>query len=138
MLTKKMLAAIDELLNSKDGVNLTGLVNDLALNEDERTEISIIVKLLLNNKLTLDTTTRYTHTFGGDFVQYEYLQHSYIRNIVEAKKTRYKYQASTDTFTVKDTYNTSMDIAEWESISTDYDEVLARAKKKYNEKNSKE
>lgn len=133
-----MLVAIDELLNSKDGVNLTGLINDLALNEDERTELSIIVKLLLNNKLKLDTTARYAHTFVGDFIQYEYTQHSYIRNIVEAKKTRYEYQASTDTFTVKDAYNTSMDIAEWESISTDYDEVLARAKKKYNEKHSKE
>lgn len=133
MLMKKMLIAIDELIDDKD-VDIKRLVDDLVIEEHERAEISIMLKLLFSNKLNLDTTTRYAYNFGGDFIQYDYLQHSYIRNIVRIATTRYSYQENTGTFEVKDIYNTSMDIESWENMSTNYDEILAKAKEKHNKK----
>lgn len=137
MLMKKMLVAVDELLDSKNDVDIKKLIDDLVVEEHERAEISIMVKLLFNDKLNLNTTTRYAYNFGGGFVQYDYLQHSYIKNIVRVKTIRYSYEESTDNYEMTDTYNTTMDIEAWDNMSTDYNETLAKAKEVYNRTKNK-
>lgn len=130
-----MLVAIDELLSSKEGVNVTGLVNDLTLKEDERTETSIMIKLLLADKLKFDKDTRYSCSYGGDLIQYEYVQHSYIKNVVCVKETRFEYDEKSDSFLEKNTYDTTLDIDCWERTNKNYGEVHNNAKEIYIRKN---
>lgn len=132
-----MLVAIDELLSNENGINIKGLIDDLVINEEERVETSIMAKLLIANKLTIDKDTRYTYTYGGAFIKYEYIAHSYIKDKVLVKETRYDYDETLDEFVVKNTYNTTMGIEQWENNSTNYDETLAKARELYIDKHSK-
>lgn len=132
-----MLVAIDELLNEKNGINIKGLIDDLVINEEERVETSIMAKLLIANKLKFDTNARYSYTYGGAFIKYEYIAHSYIKDIVKVTEIRYEYNEEADTYAMKHTYESSMSIGSWECSSVNCDETLAKAKELYNEKHSK-
>ena len=137
MITKQMLVAIDELLSDENGINIKGLIDDLVINEEERVETSIMAKLLIANKLTFDKNTRYSYTYGGAFINYEYITHSYIRDIVKVKEIRYEYNEEADTYAMKHTYESSMSIESWEHSYVNYDETLAKARELYNDKHSK-
>ena len=137
MITKQMLVAIDELLSSENGINIKGLIDDLVINEEERVETSIMAKLLIANKLKFDTATRYSYTYGGAFIKYEYIAHSYIKGVVKVQEIRYEYNEEADTYAMKNTYESNMSIESWELNSVNYDETLAKAKEIYNEKHSK-
>lgn len=132
-----MLVAIDELLSSENGINIKGLIDDLITDEEERVETSIMAKLLIANKLKFDTNARYRHTYGGTFIKFEYIAHSYIKDVVKVKEIRYEYNEEADTYTMKHTYESNMSIESWELESVNYDETLAKAKEIYNEKHSK-
>jgi hypothetical protein len=137
MITKQMLVAIDELLNDKNGIDITGLVNDLVINEEERVETSIMVKLLIANKLKFDTNARYSYTYGGAFIKYEYIAHSYIKDVVKVKETLHEYNEEAETYVTKNTYESSMSIESWEHNNTNLDETLAKVKEIYDRKHSK-
>lgn len=137
MITKQMLVAIDELLNDKNGINITGLINDLCIDEEERTEVSIMAKLLIANKLKFDTNARYSYSYGGAFIKYEYIAHSYIKDVVKIREIRYEYDEEANTYAMKNTYESSMSIESWERSSVNHDETLAKAKSIYNEKDAK-
>ena len=132
-----MLVAIDELLSDENGINIKGLIDDLVINEEERVETSIMAKLLIANKLTFDKDTRYSYTYGGAFIKYEYITHSYIKDIVKVKEIRYEYNEEADTYAMKHTYESSMSIESWEHSYVNYDETLAKARELYNDKHSK-
>lgn len=138
MITKQMLVAIDELLGNENGINIKGLVDDLIINEEERVETSIMAKLLIANKLKFDTATRYSYTYGGAFIEYKYIAHSYIKNIVKVTEIRYEYSQEDGDYFVKHTYESNISIESWELDSVNYDETLAKAKEMYNEKHNKE
>lgn len=137
MITKQMLVAIDELLSSNSGINIKSLVDDLVIDEEERIETSIMAKLLLANKLKFDKNTKYDYSYGGSFIKYEYVAHSYIKDIVKVKETWHEYNEEAETYVVKNTYESSMNIETWEHKKTNIDETLAKAKSIYDEKNSK-
>lgn len=132
-----MLVAIDELFNDKNGIDITGLIDDLVINEEERVETSIMAKLLIANKLKFDTNTRYSYTYGGAFIKYEYIAHSYIKDVVKVTEIRYEYNEESDTYAMKHTYESSMSIESWERSCVNYDETLAKAKELYIDKHSK-
>lgn len=137
MITKQMLVAIDELLSSENGINIKGLIDDLIIDEEERVKTSIMAKLLIANKLKFDTNARYRYTYGGAFIEYEYIAHSYIKDVVKVTEIRYEYNEEADTYAIKHTYESNMSIESWELESVNYDETLAKAKEIYNEKHSK-
>lgn len=137
MITKQMLVAINELLNDKNGINITGLINDLCIDEEERTEVSIMAKLLIANKLKFDTNARYSYSYGGAFIKYEYIAHSYIKDVVKIREIRYEYDEEANAYAMKNTYESSMSIESWEHNSVNHDETLAKAKSIYDEKRTK-
>lgn len=131
-----MLVAIDELLNDKNGINIKGLIDDLVIDEEERVETSIMAKLLIANKLTFDKDTRYSYTYDGAFIKYEYIAHSYIKDVVKVKETWHEYNEKAETYVTKNTYESSMSIESWEYSNTNLDETLMKAKEKYDKKHS--
>lgn len=137
MITKQMLVAIDELLNEKSEIDVTSLVNDLTLNDEERVENSILVKLLINNKLNLDKDTRYSYAYNGDIIEYQYVSHSYTKDIVRVKEVRFYYDEESGNYLEKDTYENSMTIERWERSTKEYSEAYNKAIEMYAQKNSK-
>lgn len=131
-----MLVAIDELLSNENGINIKGLIDDLVINEEERVETSIMAKLLIANKLTFDKDTRYSYTYGGAFIKYEYITHSYIKDVVKVKETWHEYNEEAETYVTKNSYESSMNIESWEHSNTNLDESLMKAKEIYDKKHS--
>lgn len=86
MPTQTLNALHKMLFSNKDGVDLTNLINDLTINEEQRDLTAIHVALVHKGvNIDIDKSTRYEHYHGTHITKHEYVGHSLILGIVKAQ-----------------------------------------------------
>ena len=113
------------LFSSKDGVDLTNIINDLTTDANQRDLVAINVALAHKGiTVDLDKNPRYEYTYKG-VLKHEYLSHSLILNTVTMKSTQYNIDSEGKlgkSFVVHESRTIGM--SEWECRTTDIQEVL--------------
>lgn len=76
------------LFSSENGVDLTNIINDLAVEDAQKDLVAIHVALVHKGiQPEIDTATRYEHSWGKKFYKYEYVKHSLILGSVTVRKS---------------------------------------------------
>jgi hypothetical protein len=76
------------LFSNENGVDLTNIINDLAVEEDQKDLVAIHVALVHKGIAPeFDKSTRYEYTWGKKFRKLEYVKHSLILGSVTTLET---------------------------------------------------
>ena len=74
------------LFSNEGGVDLSNLINDLSLSEEERDLTAIHVALVHKGvNIDIDKATRYEHSWRNEITKYEYVGYSLILGIVKVQ-----------------------------------------------------
>lgn len=126
---KPTLNALKNMLFAKGtGLDISNIINDLALNTEQKDIIAINVALAQNGtRVDIDQRTRYEHIGDNEIQVYEYVGFSLINGMVKVfsyicHKDDVRFIGKSDTTTA----NFTIDIAEWDEMETDVNEILNR------------
>lgn len=126
------LNALKNLLFSAKGtIDVSPIVNDLAISEDCRDIMAINIALVMNGMKPEIGKFRYKKE-GRLLITWELTHFSLISGIVTVKVSAMKYDSETKTFTDYDIFSKerNIDYSEWAEASNDKREILD----KFNEK----
>lgn len=125
------LNCIKQMLFSKQGIDLSNIINDIAVISENKDVIAINMALAYKGvKPELDTTVRY-ETGWMAFNEYKCVDMSLILNTVKCSRMHYCYNKDTDSF-VADTDDVSfvtMSVEEWYSKSDDIEYAKTKSKR---------
>jgi hypothetical protein len=123
------LAAIKALLTSESGIDVSPIVEDLAVSPDHKDFMFINVALVMKGKVPDIGKYRYKKE-GNLLLTYEATHFSLISGIVSVKKTALRYKAESDTYVDYDMINheDNIDYCEWADMTDDRRSVLDQFK----------
>lgn len=123
------LAAIKAMLTSEDGIDVSPIVEDLAVSPDHKDFMFINVALVMKGKVPDIGKYRYEKD-GNLLITYELTHFSLISGIVSVKKTALRYKAEGETFIDYDMINheDNIDYSEWAEMTDDKSSVLEQFK----------
>lgn len=123
------LAAIKALLTSESGIDVSPIVEDLAVSPDHKDFMFINVALVMKGKVPDIGKYRYKKE-GNLLLTYEATHFSLISGIVSVKKTALRYKAESDTYVDYDMINheDNIDYCEWADMTDDKRSVLDQFK----------
>lgn len=118
------LKAIKTLLTSESGIDVSPIVEDLAVSPDHKDFMFINVALVMKGKVPDIGKYRYKKE-GNLLITYEATHFSLIAGIVSVKKTALRYRSDGETFEDYDMINheDNLDYSEWAEMSEDKEEV---------------
>ena len=118
------LKAIKALLTSESGIDVSPIVEDLAVSPDHKDFMFINVALVMKGKVPDIGKYRYKKE-GNLLVTYEATHFSLIAGIVSVKKTALRYRSDGETFEDYDMINheDNLDYSEWAEMAEDKEEV---------------
>lgn len=126
------LTALKQMLFSgENGVDLTNIINDLAVNDDQKDLVSIHVALVHKGiHPEIDTATRYEHNYGNRFDKYEFVKSSLILGTVSCIRTDCTIGEHGDIEIGRQHADLSVLAYErWCSLTTDVRDILAQMKR---------
>lgn len=118
------LKAIKTLLTSESGIDVSPIVEDLAVSPDHKDFMFINVALVMKGKVPDIGKYRYKKE-GNLLITYEATHFSLIAGIVSVKKTALRYRSDGETFEDYDMINheDNLDYSEWAEMSENKEEV---------------
>lgn len=118
------LKAIKTLLTSESGIDVSPIVEDLAVSPDHKDFMFINVALVMKGKVPDIGKYRYKKE-GNLLITYEATHFSLIAGIVSVKKTALRYRSDGEIFEDYDMINheDNLDYSEWAEMSEDKEEV---------------
>ncbi len=126
------LNAVKNILFGKEGVDLSPIVNDLALNEKEKDLTAINVALtFMGAKIDIDTKSRYTHNYGRNIVEYVHMGNSLILGGVKVLKRYYKVNDNKELELVSEDNNIVFyGFDQWNEMGSSLEEIIEKATEK--------
>lgn len=122
--------AVKNLLFNNEGVDLTPIINDLAVDEKHRDLCAISVALAYRGaKIEINTDTRYKHQFGKFITRYDYVGHSLIMGVVKVKTIEYKVENGDLVKTKENDTISCYGFDQWETEFVDFNTAFAEAQK---------
>ena len=123
------LAAIKAMLTSEAGIDVSPIVEDLAISPDHKDFMFINVALVMKGKVPDIGKYRYKKE-GNLLLTYEVTHFSLISGIVSVKKTALRYKPDGETFVDYDMINheDNIDYTEWAEMTDDRRSVLDQFK----------
>lgn len=123
------LAAIKAMLTSEAGIDVTPIVEDLAVSPDHKDFMFINVALVMKGKVPDIGKYRYKKE-GNLLITYEATHFSLISGIISVKKTALRYKPDGETFVDYDMINheDNIDYSEWADMTDDKRSVLDQFK----------
>lgn len=131
------LNALKQLLFSEDGVNLTGIVDDLVAGGKDKDLSAINVGLTFKGiKPEMDMSPRWGNfnDYWRQYTAYTPVGYSLILDRVTYKKSDISRDKEKDEWTSGKVYEDSMSLADWLNLTTekaDVDAFVAKMLKKY-------
>lgn len=104
------------LFNSAEGVDLSGIINDIAGNHSNKDLVAINVALAFRGyKPELDDTVRIVNSWewGGTITTGKMVNLGLITNTVEVARTEHKYNVETKQWDTKETGIETMSLESW-------------------------
>lgn len=123
------LNAVKNILFGKEGVDLSPIVNDLALNEKEKDLTAINVALtFMGAKIDIDTKTRYQHSYGRNITEYVHMGNSLILGGVKVLKRYYKVTDNKELELVTEDNNIAFyGFDQWNEMDSSLEEIIEKA-----------
>lgn len=123
------LAAIKAMLVSEQGIDVSPIVEDLAVSPDHKDFMFINVALVMKGKKPDIGKYRYRRD-GNLLVTYEATHFSLISGIVSVKKTALRYKSDGETFVDYDMINheDNIDYCQWAELEEDKQKVIDQFK----------
>lgn len=123
------LAAIKALLSSESGIDVSPIVEDLAVSPDHKDFMFINVALVMKGKVPDIGKYRYKKE-GNLLITYEATHFSLISGIVSVKKTALRYMSNSNNFVDYDMIsgNDNIDYTEWAEMTDDRSSLLDQFK----------
>lgn len=123
------LAAIKAMLISESGIDVSPIVEDLAVSPDHKDFMFINVALVMKGKVPDIGKYRYKKE-GNLLITYEATHFSLISGIVSVKKTALRYMSNSNNFVDYDMIsgNDNIDYAEWAEMTDDRSSLLDQFK----------
>lgn len=122
--------AVKNLLFNNEGVDLTPIINDLAVDEKHRDLCAISVALAYRGaKIEINTDTRYKHQFGKFITRYDYVGHSLIMGVVKVRTIEYKVENGDLVKTKENDTISCYGFDQWETEFVDFNTAFAEAQK---------
>lgn len=123
------LAAIKALLSSESGIDVSPIVEDLAVSPDHKDFMFINIALVMKGKVPDIGKVRYAKE-GNLLITYELTHFSLISGIVSVKKTALRYKADGDNFVDYDMINheENIDYYQWAEMTDDKSSVIEQFK----------
>lgn len=114
--------------NNENGVNLSSIVNDLALNAGQRDLTAINVALAYNGvHVSIDERPRYCYEWKNQFIRYDYVGYSLLLGIVKVRKTFCELLGDgtiKDIKTQEQTEGVCLEM--WNDITTNIEDILKK------------
>ena len=128
---KPTFNALKNLLFSTEGIDVSPIVNDLAISEDCKDLMAVNIALVMKDMKPEIGKFRYKKE-GRLFVTWELVHYSLINGIVTVKVSAMRYDSETKTFTDYEIFpkENHIDYLEWAEASNNKREILD----KFNEK----
>lgn len=125
------LAAIKAMLTSETGIDVSPIVEDLAVSPDHKDFMFINVALVMKGKVPDIGKYRYKKE-GNLLITYEATHFSLIAGIVSVKKTALRYKPDGETFVDYDMINheDNIDYSEWAEMTDNRASLLDQFKSK--------
>ena len=129
------------LFNSEEGVDLSPIVKDLTVGNNNEDLVAINVGLTFRGLTPkIDTTTRYSKDYR-DIVEYTFVSYSLIRDIVTyERKVIAKWDSAKNDlcpYEDKQAYKDSMSLSNWLDFSTDRAEPTQELVKQWKKEEDK-
>lgn len=123
------LAAIKAMLVSETGIDVSPIVEDLAVSPDHKDFMFINVALVMKGKKPEIGKLRYKKE-GNLLITYEATHFSLISGIVSVKKTALRYKPESDTYIDYDMINheDNIDYSTWAELEEDKQKVIDQFK----------
>jgi len=121
------LAAIKALLSSESGIDVSPIVEDLAVSPDHKDFMFINIALVMKGKVPDIGKVRYAKE-GNLLITYELTHFSLISGIVSVKKTALRYKADSDNFVDYDMREENIDYYQWAEMTDDKSSVIDQFK----------
>ena len=130
------------LFNSEEGVDLSPIVKDLAVGNDNEDLVAINVGLTFRGLVPeVDKTTRYAKDYR-DLVEYTFVSYSLIRDLVTyERKTIARWDTNKNDlcpYEDKQAYKAFMSLSNWFDFSTDRAEATQEIVKQWYKEEKKE
>ena len=128
---KPTFNALKNLLFSTEGIDVSPIVNDLAISEDCKDLMAVNIALVMKDMKPEIGKFRYKKE-GRLFVTWELVHYSLINGIVTVKVSAMRYDSETKTFTDYEVFpkENHIEYLEWAEASNNKREILD----KFNEK----
>ena len=128
---KPTFNALKNLLFSTEGIDVSPIVNDLAISEDCKDLMAVNIALVMKGMKPEIGKFRYKKE-GRLFITWELVHYSLINGIVTVKVSAMRYDSETKTFTDYEVFpkENHIDYLEWAEASNNKREILD----KFNEK----
>lgn len=125
---KATLNALKNMLFSEEGgVNLTNIVNDLAITAEQRDLVAINVALAYKGiKVEVGNATRYEHDYSNYIFAHEYAGFSLIHGVVKTNSYRVQWNGSELVRVDDECHSNAYGLEQWEKMTTDFTEILNR------------
>lgn len=96
--SKSTLSAIKQMLFGKTGTNLTNIINDVTLGDNDDLAAINVALAFQGFKPEVDKTPRFKSRWNG-YSRYEVIKASLITGLLKVKVTNFKYDKEADAFT---------------------------------------
>lgn len=115
------------LFNNENGIDLSNIVNDLTINDEQKDLVAINVALVHKGvEIDIDKTTRYEHDYGNYIRVYEYNGFSLIHGVVKTNSYQVQWNGTELVRTDDKIYSNGYGLEQWERMTTDVNEILKR------------
>lgn len=98
LVNKSTLSAIKQMLFGKTGTDLTNIVNDVTLGDNDDLAAINVALAFQGFKPEVDKTPRFKSRWNG-YSRYEVIKASLITGLLKVKVTNFKYDKEADAFT---------------------------------------
>lgn len=113
------------LFNNENGIDLSNIVNDLTINDEQKDLVAINVALVHKGvEVEIDKTTRYEHDYGNYIRVYEYAGFSLIHGVVKTNSYQVQWNGTELVRTDDKIYSNGYGLEQWERMTTDVNEIL--------------
>lgn len=118
------------LFSNENGVDLTNIINDLAVEDAQKDLVAIHIALVHKGvQPEIDTATRYEYNYGNRFSKFEFVKHSLILGTVTCIRTDCTIGEHGDIEIGRQHSDLAvLDYERWCSFPTDVKDILAQMK----------
>lgn len=119
------------LFSNENGVDLSNIINDLAVNDEQKDLVAIHIALVHKGiQPEVDTSTRYEFNYGNRFCKYEFVKSSLILGTVSFIRTDCTIGEHGDIEIGRQHSELSvLDYERWCNLPTDVQDILAQMKR---------